>query len=123
MALPKHEVIERDGNRFYERMEHGAVRKLRVWTQQSCNEKIAEKLQAGGREAVSLMFREMSKVWGSYLEPQADPMLGQWFGECFEEMERAWEKMEVPVIEDFGAVAPVATIEDFGAGVIEDFGV
>jgi hypothetical protein len=114
--IPKHRVVEQGGRRVYYRPEAGgSVRTLSVWSLQSCRDKILEKGRQGGEQAVAQMFADMAKELDART---SDPMLFEWFGECYAQMTKAYEAL-------FPVVSPDATtIEEFGfEGELEEFGV
>lgn len=108
MALPKHEIIiEENGIRVYRREEGGPqARLLRVWTIKDCLDRL-RKAQAENR--LQEVFEGLTAQMGSY-GPKADPMMHEWFKECFENASKAYDQLTAP-IEEFGYTDD---LEEFG---------
>lgn len=132
VKMNQHTIREENGRRIYERIESfGHHRRLIVWSYQGCKEKLQAKFKEAGREGVSEMFQKMAVALETYCNgAHKDPMFDEWFTECWNAMERAYEdmfptQMALPVAPHLvipPVVLPDTTIEEFGADEIEEFG-
>lgn len=110
---PKFKIIQEGERRIFSRIENGGFeRRLGVWSSESCDAKVNEKLRQGGRKAVDEMIKDFASSLGKY---ESSPFFHGWWTECWEQMVAAYDRAFPPV------VAPDDTIELFGEE-IEEFG-
>ncbi len=104
----KHEVVEENGDRIYRRYEQGSTRTLKVWSWQTCRDKL-RKAKDGGKLVDA--FNALASQYAVYANG-VDPMFEAWYSECFARYEKVYEEL----------VAEDATVELFGCDDVEEFG-
>lgn len=96
----------------YERPELGGnTRKLDVWSYEVCRAKLEE---AKANNRLTEFFLRLCHLWGFYVHGH-DPMMADWMDENFQRCASIYDQMEKVEAEDFTAVAPDDTIEEFTA--------
>lgn len=109
----KFKIIQEGASRIFTREESsGFVRRLHVWSFESCQAKVREKLKLGGKPAVDAMIKDFAQSLGKF---EGNNFYHSWWLECWEQMTKAYDEEFAPV------VAPDDTIEVFGED-LEEFG-